>query len=67
MLVSIIAMLYIFFATTIAWTWYVFIGSGITLVVSWLASLAFAPAPESRRNELAPGAATKEPLAYGEE
>src|SRR6476469_7001445 len=29
--VSIISMLYIFFATKIAWTWYVFIGSSITL------------------------------------
>jgi hypothetical protein len=32
-----------------------------------LASLAFAPAPENRRNELAPSAATEKPLAYGEE
>ena len=55
MLVSLVAMLYIYFATRIAWTWYVFIGSGITLVVAWLASFAFAPAPESRRDELAPG------------
>ena len=38
MLVSIGAMLYIFLATSIAWTWYVFIGSLITVVVSWLAS-----------------------------
>ena len=38
MLVSMGAMLYIFLATSIAWTWYVFIGSLITVVVSWLAS-----------------------------
>jgi solute:Na+ symporter, SSS family len=57
MLASIVTMLYIFFATKIAWTWYVFIGSAVTLVVSWLASLAFAPAPDSRRNQLAPGGA----------
>ena len=38
MLVSIGAMLYIFFATKIAWTWYVFIGSLIVVVVAWLAS-----------------------------
>jgi solute:Na+ symporter, SSS family len=38
MLVSMGSMLYIFLATSIAWTWYVFIGSLITLVVSWLAS-----------------------------
>ena len=40
MIVSMGAMLYIFLATTIAWTWYVFIGSLITVVVSWLASFA---------------------------
>jgi solute:Na+ symporter, SSS family len=54
MLASMAAMLYIYFATRIAWTWYVFIGSGITLVVAWLASLAFASAPKSRQDELAP-------------
>jgi Na+/proline symporter len=54
MLVSCASMLYIRFETNIAWTWYVFIGSVITLVVAWLASLAFPPAPESRRDELAP-------------
>jgi solute:Na+ symporter, SSS family len=63
MLVSIVAMLYIFFATRIAWTWYVFIGSGITLVVAWLASLAFAPAPESMRDELAPGGTVETPAS----
>ncbi|MGI8897830.1 MAG: sodium:solute symporter [Pyrinomonadaceae bacterium] len=54
MLVSMAVMLYIYFATRIAWTWYVFIGSGITLIVAWLASLAFASAPKSRQDELAP-------------
>lgn len=54
MLVSMVTMLYIYFATRIAWTWYVFIGSGITLIVAWLASLAFASAPKSRQDELAP-------------
>ena len=43
MLVSIASMLYVFFATKIAWTWYVFLGSLITFVVAWLASFAFAP------------------------
>jgi SSS family transporter len=38
MLVSMGSMLYIFLATSIAWTWYVFIGSVITVVVAWLAS-----------------------------
>jgi SSS family transporter len=55
MVVSIVSMLYISFFTRIAWTWYVFIGSTITVVSAWLASLAFAPAPVARRNELAPG------------
>jgi SSS family solute:Na+ symporter len=32
------------FATKIAWTWYVFLGSLITFVVAWAASFAFAPA-----------------------
>jgi SSS family transporter len=44
MLVSIASMLYVFFATKIAWTWYVFLGSLITFVVAWAASFAFAPA-----------------------
>src|SRR5690349_2605247 len=44
MLVSIALMLYVFFATQIAWTWYVFLGSLITFVVAWVASFAFAPA-----------------------
>ena len=44
MLVSIALMLYVFFATSIAWTWYVFLGSLITFVVAWVASFAFSPA-----------------------
>jgi len=44
MLVSIGLMLYVFFATQIAWTWYVFLGSLITFVVAWAASFAFSPA-----------------------
>ncbi|MDQ3472335.1 MAG: sodium:solute symporter [Acidobacteriota bacterium] len=54
MLVSLGVMLYIYFATRIAWTWYVFIGSIVTLVVAGLASFAFAPASAHRRNQLAP-------------
>ncbi|MDQ3173849.1 MAG: sodium:solute symporter [Acidobacteriota bacterium] len=54
MLVSMATMLYIYLATRIAWTWYVFIGSSITLIVAWLASLAFASAPKGRQDELAP-------------
>jgi SSS family transporter len=41
MLVSIVSMLYVFFQTKIAWTWYVFLGSLITFVVAWAASFAF--------------------------
>jgi SSS family transporter len=47
MLVSIGTMLYVFFATKIAWTWYVFLGSLVTFVVAWLASFAFAPATKA--------------------
>ena len=58
MLASLITMLYIFLATKIAWTWYVFFGSAITVGVAWLSSLAFSCAPESRRNQLAPRGVT---------
>ncbi len=54
MVTSIGVMLYVFLGTRIAWTWYVLLGSVITLVVSWIASFAFSPAPESMRDELAP-------------
>jgi solute:Na+ symporter, SSS family len=62
MLVSIASMLYVYFATRIAWTWYVFLGSLITLVVAWLASFAFAPAPDARRDQLAPAVAAEDSL-----
>jgi len=58
MVASICAMLYVFFATRIAWTWYVLLGSLITFVVAWLTSFAFSPAPASMRDELAPAGAT---------
>jgi SSS family transporter len=63
MLVSIVCMLYIFFATKIAWTWYVFFGSLITVAAAWLASFAFAPAPAGRRDELAPSVVTEDSLS----
>jgi len=53
MVASIVAMLYVFFATRIAWTWYVFIGSAVTLIVAWLASFAFTPTASRSRDELA--------------
>ena len=60
MIASIAVMVYVFSQTTIAWTWYVFLGSLVTCVVAWLASFAFAEAPVSSRDELAPAAATEE-------
>ena len=41
MLVSLGSMIYVFLATKIAWTWYAFLGSLITVVVAWVASFAF--------------------------
>lgn len=52
MLTSIAVMVYVFLATKIAWTWYVLIGSGVTLIVAALASLAFKPAPAAKQDEL---------------
>ena len=57
MVTSIAVMLYIYFGTKIAWTWYVLIGSVVTFVVAWVAGFAFAPAAAERRDELAPGSA----------
>jgi SSS family solute:Na+ symporter len=53
MVTSMAAMIFIRFATGIAWTWYVFIGSLITLIAAWLASFAFSAAPASRSQQLA--------------
>ena len=47
MVVSMGSMLYVFLATRIAWTWYVFLGSLITFAVAWVASFAFAPATKA--------------------
>lgn len=44
MLVSLGSMLYVFLGTTIAWTWYVLLGSLITFVVAWAASFVFGAA-----------------------
>ncbi len=60
MVTSIAVMLYIIWETTIAWTWYVLLGSLVTFVVAWLASFAFAPAPLSAGDELRPAAATED-------
>lgn len=58
MLASIVVML--FLRTRIAWTWYAFVGSAVTVIVAGLASFAFAPATLDRRDELAPSTATED-------
>ena len=58
--VSIACMLYVFFATSVAWTWYVFLGSLITVLVAWVASFAFSPAPADMRDELAPAGVSED-------
>lgn len=55
MVTSIVVMIYIRFYTNLAWTWYVLIGALITIAVAWAASLAFAPAPVEKRDELRAG------------
>src|SRR6185437_6068825 len=56
MVASMVVMCYIRFWTPIAWTWYVLIGSVITLLVAWIAGFFFAPASSERRDELSPSA-----------
>jgi len=58
--VSIACMLYVFFATRIAWTWYVFLGSLITFIVALVASFAFNPAPAEMRDQLAPAGVSED-------
>jgi len=58
--VSIACMLYVFFATRIAWTWYVFLGSLITFIVALLASFAFTPASAEMRDQLAPAGVSED-------
>ena len=56
MVTSMIVMLYIRFWTPIAWTWYVLIGSLVTLLVAWIAGFAFSDATREQRDELSPTA-----------
>jgi solute:Na+ symporter, SSS family len=65
MVASICVMVFVFFKTDIAWTWYGVIGSGVTFLVAWAVSYAFPPAPKERRDELAPGGAIEELLPEG--
>ncbi len=57
MVTSCLVMLYIYFKTPLAWTWYGVIGSAVTFFVALGASFAFKPAPVERRDELSPGTA----------
>ncbi len=66
MVASLCVMLYVYFGTKIAWTWYGVIGSGITFLVAWGVSYAFEPAPKERRDKLSPGGAVQD-LMPGEE
>jgi SSS family transporter len=65
MAASIGVMLYVYFGTKIAWTWYGVIGSSVTFLVAWAVSYAFAPAPKNKRDELAPGGTVEELLPEG--
>ena len=65
MVASISVMLYVYFGTKIAWTWYGVIGSAVTFLVAWAVSFAFPPAPKNRRDELAPGGTIEELLPEG--
>ena len=51
MLVSIVLMTYILLATRIAWTWYALIGSLVTVLVAFIASIVLSKA----NNEEIPG------------
>ena len=53
MIASMIVMLYIRFFTTLAWTWYVLVGSFVTLAVAWAASFVFTKATSKSTAELA--------------
>lgn len=66
MAASLIVMAYVRFMTPIAWTWYVLIGSLVTIGVAWAASFAFAPTSPERRDELAPGGGTESFLPVAE-
>ena len=59
MVASLVIMLYVRFYTPLAWTWYVLLGSGVTFLVAWLASYAFAPAPPERQGRAGPPALPK--------
>lgn len=57
MVASMVVMLYVWWKTPIAWTWYVLIGSAVTFLVALAVAPAFRPAPAERQDELAPAGA----------
>ena len=57
MIASIVVMLYVRFMTPLAWTWYVLLGSAVTVLVALAATPFFRRATASRQDELAPAAA----------
>jgi solute:Na+ symporter, SSS family len=65
MVTSLIIMVCFYLWVPLAFTWYVLVGSGITFLVAWAASFAFAPAPKERQDELAPGGAVEELISEG--
>jgi Na+/proline symporter len=65
MVTSLIIMVCFYLWVPLAFTWYVLVGSGITFLVAWAVSFAFAPAPKERRDELSPGGTVEELLPEG--
>jgi len=57
MVTSMLVMLYVWWKTPIAWTWYVLIGSAVTFLVALAVAPAFRPAPLDQQDELAPAGA----------
>jgi solute:Na+ symporter, SSS family len=65
MATSLVVMVCFYKWSPLAFTWYVLVGSGITFLVAWAVSYAFAPAPKNKRDELAPGGTVEELLPEG--
>src|SRR5918997_2094289 len=54
MIARMTVMIYVWWTTPIAWTWYVLIGSAVTFLVALAVAPAFRPAPAEQQDELAP-------------
>jgi hypothetical protein len=50
MIVGLAAMLVVWAATPIAWTWYVFIGMTVTVAVAWTLSFVVQESPQTQRS-----------------